>query len=100
MNSVLVSNPKLARYFIGQDLLEWCDGWWMAFLFGDVRVLVTNEYEYFTEIWILQMGQVKVTGYLTYAGVMDILNQLAAQVVDVPSLADPLVVEGEVRDVG
>ena len=87
-----------SKYCIGEWLLEWCDGWFMKFRFGDVYVLLLNEYEYFTEMWIWcsRTEKPQVFEYLTYLGAMDILSQLAAQVVEVPSLTDPLVVEGEV----
>jgi len=94
MNSVLVNNPALDRYFVDQDLREWCDGWWMKFRFGDVLVLILNEYQYFTEMWVWHMGSLKFIEYVNYADVMDILNLLAQEVEKVPSLEYPLVVEG------
>ena len=96
MNSVLVNNPALAPYFVDQDAREWCDGWWMKFRFGDVLVLILNEYEYFTEMWVWHFGVMKFIEYVNYADVMDILNLLAQEIEKVPSLADPLVVEGVV----
>jgi hypothetical protein len=85
-----------SKYCIGEGLCEWCDGWFMKFRFGEVYVLLLNEYEYFTEMWIWRSRTEKpqVFDYLTRTSAMDILSQLAAQVVEAPSLIDPLAVEG------
>jgi hypothetical protein len=87
-----------SKYCIEAGLFEWCDGFFMKFRFGEVYVLLTNEYEYFTEMWIWrsQTEKPQVFKYLTRSGTLDILSQLATQVIEAPSLVDPLVVEGEV----
>lgn len=97
MNSLIVRSPALTRYFIADGVLEWCDGWWVAFRFGDVNVVALNEYEYFTSLWAWSLKDVlQVIENLTGDGLMDALNLFAARVEEVPSLTDQLVIEGEV----